>query len=66
MVCFYAPEPNGPPHVHVDRVRASYKVWLVSALSSCLGCNARDLREIVRLVSLKGAILLKACEEFYC
>ncbi|WP_094585249.1 DUF4160 domain-containing protein [Synechococcus sp. BO 8801] len=65
-VYFYSHEPNEPPHVHVDRDKASCKVWLVSvALSSSLGFSARDLREIERLVSLNRAILLKAWEEFH-
>lgn len=65
-VYFYSHEPNEPPHVHVDRYKASCKVWLVPvALSSSLGFSARELREIERLVSLNRAILLKAWEEFH-
>jgi hypothetical protein len=63
---FYSHEPNEPPHVHVDRDKASCKVWLVSiGLVSSLGFCARELREIERLVSLSRAILLKAWEEFH-
>jgi hypothetical protein len=63
---FYSHEPNEPPHVPVDRDKASCKVWLVPvALSSSLGFSARELREIERLVSLNRAILLKAWEEFH-
>jgi hypothetical protein len=65
-VYFYSHEPNEPPHVHVDRDKASCKDWLVPvALSSSLGFSARELREIERLVSLNRAILLKAWEEFH-
>ena len=65
-IYFYSHEPNEPPHVHVDRDKASCKVWLVpEALSSSLGFGARELREIERLVSLSRAILLKAWEEFH-
>ena len=65
-IYFYSHEPNEPPHVHVDRVKASCKVWLVPvALSSSLAFSARELREIERLVSLNRAILLKAWEEFH-
>lgn len=65
-VYFYSHEPNEPPHVHVDRDKASCKAWLVPvALSSSLGFSARELREIERLVSLNRAILLKAWEEFH-
>jgi hypothetical protein len=65
-VYFYSHEPNEPPHVHVDRDKASCKAWLVPvALSSSLGFSARELREIERLVSLNRAILLEAWEEFH-
>ncbi|MFM7236788.1 MAG: DUF4160 domain-containing protein [Cyanobium sp.] len=65
-VYFYSHEPNEPLHVHVDREKASCKVWLVSvALSSSLGFSARELREIERLVRLNRAILPKAWEEFH-
>ena len=63
---FYSHEPNEPPHVHVDRDKASCKVWLVTvALASSLGFRAGELREIERLLSLNRAILLKAWEEFH-
>jgi hypothetical protein len=65
-VYFYSHEPNEPPHVHVDRDKASCKVWLATvALSSSLGFGARELREIERLVSVNRAILLKAWEDFH-
>ena len=65
-VYFYSHDPNDPPHVHVDRDKASCKVWLAQvALASSLGFNARELRDIERLVSLNRAILLKAWEEFH-
>jgi hypothetical protein len=65
-IYFYSHEPNKPPHIHVDRDKASCKFWLVPiALASSLGFNARELREIEWLVSLNRAILLKAWEEFH-
>ena len=52
-VYFYSHEPNEPAHVHVDRDKASCKVWLVPvALASSLGFGARELREVERLVSM--------------
>jgi hypothetical protein len=58
---FYSQEPNEPPHVHVDRDKASCKVWLGPvALASSLGFKANELREVERLVSSNRAILLKA------
>ena len=65
-IYFYSHEPNEPPHVHVDRDKASCKVWLFPvALASSLGFGAREQREIERLVSLNRASLLKAWEEFH-
>jgi hypothetical protein len=64
-VYFYSHEPNEPPHVHVDRDKASCKVWLSPfALASSLGFKADELREVERLVSSNRAILLKALKEF--
>jgi hypothetical protein len=66
-VYFYSHEPNEPPHVHVDRDKASCKVWRGPvALASSLGFRAGELREIERLVSMNRAILLKAWDEFHC
>ncbi|MCX5958528.1 MAG: DUF4160 domain-containing protein [Cyanobacteria bacterium] len=33
-IYFYSREPNEPPDVHVDRDKASCKVWLVPILQS--------------------------------
>ena len=64
-IYFYSHEPN-EPHVHVDRDKASCKIWFAPvALASSLGFSTRELREIERLVSLKRAILLKAWEAFH-
>jgi len=64
-IYFYSHEPNEPPHLHVDRDKASCKVWLAAvALASSLGFSARELPEIERLISLNRAILRKALVEF--
>jgi hypothetical protein len=58
-IYFYSHEPNEPPHVYVDRDKASCKVWLVPiSLAMSHGFSARELREIERLISLNRAILL--------
>ena len=65
-VYFHSHEPNEPPHVHVDRDRASCKMWLSPvALASSLGFKAAELRDIERLVSDNRAMLEKAWEEFH-
>ena len=48
---FYSHEPNEPPHIHVDRDRASAKFWLTPvSLARNLGFGARELRIIEELV----------------
>lgn len=65
-VYFHSHEPNEPPHVHVDRDRASCKMWLKPVtLASSLGFKPAELRDIERLVSDNKAILVKAWEEFH-
>ena len=65
-VYFHSHEPNEPPHVHVDRDRASCKMWLNPvALASSLGFKPAELRDIERLVSDNRAMLVKAWEEFH-
>ena len=65
-VYFHSHEPNEPPHVHVDRDRASCKMWLKPvALASSLGFKPAELRDIERLVSDNRAMLARAWEEFH-
>jgi len=65
-VYFHSHEPNEPPHVHVDRDRASCKMWLNPvALASSLGFKAAELRDIERLVSANRAMLVRAWEDFH-
>jgi hypothetical protein len=65
-VYFHSHELNEPPHVHVDRDQASCKMWLKPvALASSLGFKAAELRDIERLVSANGAMLVEAWEEFH-
>jgi hypothetical protein len=47
-----AMKPNEPPHVHVDRDNLSAKFWLNPVgLARNLGFNARELRQIERVVA---------------
>ena len=57
---FYSHEPNEPPHVHVDRDDLSAKFWLNPvSLARNLGFNARELRQIERLVTENETNLLE-------
>ncbi|MEB3202624.1 MAG: DUF4160 domain-containing protein [Synechococcus sp.] len=65
-VYFQSHEPNEPPHVHVDRDRASCKMWFNPvALASSLGFKPAELRDIERLVSDNRAMPAKAWGEFH-
>lgn len=57
---FYSHEPNEPPHIHVDRDRASAKFWLNPvALARNLGFNARELRVIETTVEDNRILFLE-------
>ena len=57
---FYSHEPNEPPHVHTDRDDLSAKFWLNPvSLARNFGFNARELRQIERLVTENEQILLE-------
>lgn len=57
---FYSHEPNEPPHVHIDRDDLSAKFWLNSvSLARNFGFNAKELRQIERLVTENETVLLE-------
>jgi uncharacterized protein DUF4160 len=60
---FYSHEPNEPPHVHVDRDDLSVKFWFNPvSLARNLGFNARELRQIGRVVTRKRDIVIGGLE----
>lgn len=63
---FYSHEPNEPPHVHVDRDRLSAKFWLNPvSLARNLGFNARELRQIERVIQRHQTELLEAWDGYF-
>lgn len=63
---FYSHEPNEPPHVHIDRDDQSCKFWLEPvALARNLGFNAKELRDLERLVIDNQQRLLEAWHEYF-
>jgi hypothetical protein len=63
---FYSHEPNEPPHVHIDRDDLSAKFWLdIVSLARNFGFNARELRQIERLVTENETILLEAWNGYF-
>jgi hypothetical protein len=58
---FYSHDPNEPPHVHIDRDDLTCKFWLDPvALAHNLGFNAKELRDMERLVIDNQQRLLEA------
>ncbi len=65
-VYFWSYEPSEPPHVHLDKVGASAKVWLESvAQASNVGFPAHELGVILRLVRVQQPTLPEAWHEFF-
>ena len=63
---FFSHEPNEPPHVHVDRDRASAKFWLQPvSLARGVGFNPTELRTIERLTQNHQKVLLKAWDDYF-
>lgn len=63
---FYSHEPNEPPHIHVDRDRASAKFWLNTvALARNLGFNARELRVIEQIVEENRILFLEKWNGYF-
>ena len=63
---FYSHEPNEPPHVHVDRDDLSAKFWLNPvSLGRNFGFNARELRQIERIVTENETTLLEAWNGYF-
>jgi hypothetical protein len=65
-VLFYSNEGLEPPHVHIQRGRSLVKFWLEPvAQASASGFQARELRELERLVDANRHLWLEAWHEFF-
>ena len=65
-IYFVSHDLGEPAHVHVDRDKASAKIWLEPvSLSRNLGFGPRELRSVERLVFENRAALLKAWNEYF-
>jgi hypothetical protein len=63
---FYSHEPNEPPHIHIDKDRASAKFWLERvALARNVGFSSRELGVLQRLVLEHREELLEAWHVFF-
>lgn len=65
-IYFYSHEPNEPPHIHIDRDNLSAKFWLNPvSLARNRGFNARELRQIERIVRENQRQLLESWNEYF-
>jgi len=65
-IYFVSHDLGEPPHVHVDRDKASAKFWLEPvSLSRNLGFGPRELRALERLVLENRVALLKAWNDYF-
>ena len=65
-IYFYSHEPNEPPHVHIDRDNLSAKFWLTFvSLAYNRGFNARELRQVERIVEDNQDRLLEVWYEYF-
>ena len=63
---FYSHEPNGPPHVHVDRDEQSAKFWLSPvSLGYNLGFSPKELRKIEAIVTENRQNLLEQWNGYF-
>ena len=65
-IYFYSHNMNEPPHVHVDRDDQSAKFWLAPlALAHNLGFNAKELRDIQRMLVEHEQELVEAWNDYF-
>ncbi|RAI38998.1 DUF4160 domain-containing protein [Rhodoplanes roseus] len=59
--------PREPPHVHVNGRGCDAKVWLApeTAIADSSGFNARELADILRVVTENRAAILRAWHEHF-
>ena len=63
---FYSHQLNEPPHVHIDRDNDSCKFWLDSvARAGNLGFNAKELRDLEKMIIENQQRLLEAWHEYF-
>ena len=63
---FFSHEPNEPPHVHVDRDRATAKIWLESLeLARSRGFRRKEINVILKLAADHQAQLLEAWHDHF-
>ena len=65
-VYFFSHEPNEPPHVHVDRDKATAKIWLESLeLARSRGFRRKEINAILNVVAEHRDPLLEAWHDHF-
>ncbi|MEP0772838.1 MAG: DUF4160 domain-containing protein [Acidobacteriota bacterium] len=63
---FYSGDLNEPPHIHVERERATAKFWLEPvSLAASRRFPAHELRHLEEVVHTNANVFLEAWHEFY-
>ena len=63
---FYSHEPNGLPHVHIDKAGATMKVWLGDMrVAKTRGFRSKDRSVILANVEEHRAMMLEAWHEYF-
>ena len=63
---FFSHEPNEPPHVHVDRDKATAKIWLGSVeLARSRGFRPKEINAILNVVAEHREQLLEAWHDYF-
>jgi hypothetical protein len=63
---FYSHEPGEPPHVHVDRGDATFKIWLESLeVAKSRGFRAHEIGGIVAMVEAHRDAFLERWHEYF-
>ena len=63
---FYSHEPNEPPHIHIDKDRASAKFWLEKvSIAGNIDFTKKELNEIHKLVVKHQKLFLDRWHEFF-
>ena len=63
---FYSADRDEPPHVHVQRDRATAKFWLEPvAFEHASGFSARELLRVHRLIEEQQVVLLGGWHEYF-
>ena len=63
---FYSHVPNEPPHVHIDKGKATIKVWLDSLeVAKSRGLRAHEISGIIDMLKERLAMFSEQWHEYF-